>query len=74
MRCLNAGIFSDVSVNENNVGRPRIRSRLSSTRSLTPIPYSSMRIKNATALIPEEISNKARFSHVVGNYGGLDFR
>jgi hypothetical protein len=74
MRCLNASIFSEVSVNEHNISRSRIRSRLSSIISLTSMPYSSKKIKNAIALIPEEISNEARFSHVVGNYGGLNFR
>lgn len=72
---MNADAFSNVSVNEDKVGRPRIQSRLSSSsRSLTPMLYSSMRIKNAIALFPEEISNEARFSYVVGNYGGLNFR
>ena len=74
MGCVNADSFSNVSVNEHNVSHSKIQSRLPLSISLTLMPYSSKKIKNAIAPIPQEISNEACFSHVVGNYGGLNFR
>ena len=74
MGCMNVDAFSNVSVNEHNVNLSKIRSKLPLSMTLTSMPYSSIKIKNAIALFPEEISNEARFSHVVGNYGGLNFR
>ena len=53
MRCLNAGILSDVSVNEYNVSRPKIWSRFPSSLSLTSMLYSSRKIKITIALILE---------------------
>ena len=73
MRCMNADVFSNVSVNEHNVSRSKIRSRLPLSMSLTSMPYSSKKIKIAIALILEEILSEARFSHGVGDFGGLNF-
>jgi hypothetical protein len=73
MRCLNADILSDVSVNEYNVSRSKIWSRFPSSLSLTSMLYSSKKIKIAVALILEEISSEVRFSHGVGNFEGLNF-